>query len=126
MATKLSDKENKAMATKLSDVMEKISPARRAKIEARTQQLIAENMTLQDIRKARKLTQESIAELLGIRQDSVSRLEKRADLLLSTLRSYVKAMGGELKLVAEFPDRPPVIISKLGELDEQASETEVE
>ncbi|WP_375514177.1 XRE family transcriptional regulator [uncultured Nostoc sp.] len=114
------------MATKLSDVMEKLPPSRRAKIEARAQELIAENMTLQDIRKARKLTQESMAELLGIRQDSVSRMEKRADLLISTLRSYVKAMGGELKLVAEFPDRPPVIISALGELDDQASDIEVE
>ncbi|MDZ8082028.1 MAG: XRE family transcriptional regulator [Nostoc sp. DcaGUA01] len=112
------------MAKKLSDVMAELPPARRAKIEARAQELIAENMTLQDIRKARKLTQESMAELLGIRQDSVSRLEKRADLLLSTLRSYVKAMGGELKLVAEFPDRPPVIISALGELDDRASEIE--
>lgn len=113
------------MTTKLSDVMAKLPPARRAKIEARTQELIAENMTLQDIRKAKKLTQESMAEILGIRQDSVSRMEKRADLLLSTLRSYVKAMGGELKLVAEFPDRPPVIISALGELDDQASEIKV-
>ncbi|MDK2410766.1 XRE family transcriptional regulator [Aphanizomenon sp. 202] len=84
-------------------------------------QVILENMTLQDMRKARKLTQESMAELLGIRQDSVSRLEKRADLLLSTLRSYVKAMGGDLKLVAEFPDRPSVIISALGELEDEDS-----
>jgi transcriptional regulator with XRE-family HTH domain len=114
------------MAKKLSDVMAELPPARRAKIEARAQELIAENMTLQDIRKARKLTQESMAEQLGIRQDSVSRLEKRADLLLSTLRSYVKAMGGELKLVAEFPDRPPVIISTLGELDDRSFEIEVE
>lgn len=114
------------MPTKLSDVMAELPPARRAKIEARAQELIAENMTLQDIRKARKLTQEFMAEQLGIRQDSVSKLEKRADLLLSTLRNYVKAMGGELKLVAEFPDRPPVIISTLEELDDRVSEIEVE
>ncbi|HIK03598.1 MAG TPA: XRE family transcriptional regulator [Trichormus sp. M33_DOE_039] len=112
------------MATKLSDVMENLPPERRAKIEARVQELIAENMTLQDMRKARKLTQESMAEILGIRQDSVSRLEKRADLLLSTLRSHVEAMGGELKIVAEFPDRPAVIISALGELDEQPAQIE--
>ncbi|MBC1240439.1 helix-turn-helix domain-containing protein [Nostoc sp. 2RC] len=114
------------MAKKLSDIMAQLPPARRAKIEAHAQELIAENMTLQDIRKARKLTQESMAEQLGIRQDSVSRLEKRADLLLSTLRSYVKAMGGELKLVAEFPDRPPVIIFTLRELDDRSFEIEVE
>ena len=109
------------MATKLSDIMAQLPPEQRAKIEARAQELILENMTLQDMRKARKLTQESMAELLGIRQDSVSRLEKRADLLLSTLRSYVKAMGGALKLVAEFPDRPSVIISALGELEDEDS-----
>lgn len=109
------------MATKLSDIMAQLPPERRAKIEARAQELILENMTLQDMRKARKLTQESMAELLGIRQDSVSRLEKRADLLLSTLRSYVKAMGGDLKIVAEFPDRPSVIISALGELEDEDS-----
>jgi transcriptional regulator with XRE-family HTH domain len=113
------------MATKLSDVMVQLPPARRAKIEAHAQELIFENMRPQDIRKAGKLTQESMAELLGTPQDSVSRLEKRAHLLLSTLRSYLKAMGGELKLVAEFPDRPAVIISSLGELEEQPSELEV-
>ncbi|MEO3703559.1 helix-turn-helix domain-containing protein [Trichormus azollae] len=74
-------------------------------------------MTPQDMRKARKLTQESMAELLGIRQDSVSRLEKRAEVLLSTLRSYLEAMGGEVKLVPEFPDRLALIISSLGELE---------
>ncbi|MDB9308341.1 MAG: XRE family transcriptional regulator [Aphanizomenon gracile PMC649.10] len=109
------------MATKLTDIMAQLPLERRAKIEARAQELILENMTLQNMRKARKLTQESMAELLGIRQDSVSRLEKRADLLLSTLRSYVKAMGGDLKLVAEFPDRPSVIISALGELEDEDS-----
>ncbi|MFN9615230.1 MAG: XRE family transcriptional regulator, partial [Dolichospermum sp.] len=107
--------------TKLSDIMAQLPPEQREKIEARAQELILENMTLEDMRKARKLTQESMAELLGIRQDSVSRLEKRADLLLSTLRSYVKAMGGDLKLVAEFPDRPSVIISALGELEDEDS-----
>ncbi|MFN7282758.1 MAG: XRE family transcriptional regulator [Dolichospermum sp.] len=109
------------MVTKLSDIMAQLPPEQREKIEARAQELILENMTLEDMRKARKLTQESMAELLGIRQDSVSRLEKRADLLLSTLRSYVKAMGGDLKLVAEFPDRPSVIISALGELEDEDS-----
>jgi transcriptional regulator with XRE-family HTH domain len=109
------------MATKLTDIMAQLPLKRQAKIEARAQELILENMTLQNMRKARKLTQESMAELLGIRQDSVSRLEKRADLLLSTLRSYVKAMGGDLKLVAEFPNRPSVIISTLGELEDEDS-----
>ncbi len=66
---------------------------------------------LQELRRARELTQVRMAKTLGISQDSVSRLEKRSDLLLSTLRKTVQAMGGNLSLVAEFPDRAPVILS---------------
>ncbi|ACB52184.1 putative transcriptional regulator [Crocosphaera subtropica ATCC 51142] len=105
------------MAKKLEDIMQNLSQERQKKIEARTQELIAEEMTLRDIRKARELTQERMAELLKIRQDSVSRLEKRSDLLLSTLRSYIEAMGGELELTAKFPDRPPVKLTGLAELE---------
>src|SRR5688500_11494920 len=68
-------------------------------------------MTLRELRHARKLTQVKMAKKLGITQDSVSRLEKRSDLLLSTLRKTVEAMGGNLSLVAEFRDREPVILS---------------
>jgi transcriptional regulator with XRE-family HTH domain len=68
-------------------------------------------MTLQELRQARKLTQVRMAKTLGISQDGVSRLEKRSDLLLSTLRKSVEAMGGNLSLVAEFPDREPVVLS---------------
>ena len=74
---------------------------------------MAEEMTLRDLRKARKLTQARVAKTLGITQDSVSRLEKRTDLLLSTLRKTVKAMGGDVRIVAEFPDRAPVVLSDL-------------
>ena len=105
------------MAKKLEQIIQSLSEERQKKIEARTQELIAEDMTLRDIRKARELTQERMAELLKIRQDSVSRLEKRSDLLLSTLRSYIEAMGGELELTAKFPDRPPVKLTGLAELD---------
>jgi hypothetical protein len=51
---------------------------------------------------------------LGVGQDTISRLEKRSDMLLSTLRHYVESMGGELNLVAQFPNRPPVVIDHLG------------
>lgn len=97
----------------LKTIRESLPAERQAKIAARTAELIAEEMTLRDLRKARDLTQERLAELLSIGQDSVSRLEKRSDLLLSTLRSYVEAMGGSLELVATFPDRPPVTIKGL-------------
>jgi transcriptional regulator with XRE-family HTH domain len=95
-----------------------LPPERRSKIQARANQLIAEEMSLRDLRLARKLTQEKMAELLQIRQAGISRLEKRSDLHLSTLRDVVQAMGGELRLVVEFPDRPPVILSGFQELAE--------
>ena len=103
------------MATNVDDKIKKLSPAQRKKVEARAAELIAEEMTLRELRHARKLTQVRIAKKLGITQDSVSRLEKRSDLLLSTLRKTVEAMGGSLSLVAEFPDRAPVVLSGIAE-----------
>jgi DNA-binding XRE family transcriptional regulator len=103
------------MPTNVDDIIKKLSPARRKKVEVRAAQLIAEEMTLRELRHARRLTQARIAKTLGITQDSVSRLEKRSDLLLSTLRKTVKAMGGNLSLVAEFPDRGPVILSGIAD-----------
>lgn len=99
------------MAVNVNDKIRKLSRAQRKKVEARGAELVAEEMTLRELRKARKLTQVHMAKALGITQDSVSRLEKRSDLLLSTLRKTVKAMGGNLSLVAEFPDRAPVVLS---------------
>jgi DNA-binding XRE family transcriptional regulator len=98
-------------------MLAKLSPARHRKIEARAAELIAEEMTLRELRKARKLTQVRVAKKLGISQDSGSRLEKRSDVLLSTLSKTVSAMGGKLTLVAEFPDRPPVVLSGIAEED---------
>ncbi len=105
------------MARNVNEIINNLSPAQRKKVEARAAQLIAEEMTLRQLRRARKLTQVHMAKTLGITQDSVSRLEKRSDLLLSTLRKTVEAMGGNLSLVAEFPDRPPVVLSGIAEHD---------
>ncbi len=102
------------MSVNVNDIIAKLSPAQRKKVEARAAELIAEEMTLRQLRKARRLTQVRMAKALGISQDGVSRLEKRSDFLLSTLRKTVEAMGGNLSLVAEFPDRPPVLLSSLG------------
>ncbi len=96
------------MTVSLKDMMADLDPARRRKIEDRAAELIAEEMTL---REARQLTQVSVARELGIGQDGVSRLEQRSDILLSTLRRTVEAMGGSLSLIARFPDRPPVELS---------------
>ena len=104
--------------SKLTDKMDKLTPSRRKKIEERARALIAEEMSLRDLRKARKQTQERVAEKLGINQENVSRLERRSDLLISTLSSYVEAMGGKLSLVAEFPDRPPVALTGITSLDD--------
>ena len=99
------------MSRNVNDIIRTLNPAQRKKVEARAAELIAEEMTLRELRHARKLTQVRMAKALGITQDSVSRLEKRSDLLLSTLRKTVEAMGGNLSLVAEFPDRAPVVLS---------------
>jgi transcriptional regulator with XRE-family HTH domain len=104
----------------LDQKMKEVSPARRKKIEGRAAQLLAEEMSLRELRRAHKLTQERIAETLGIGQDQVSRLEQRSDLLISTLRSYVEAMGGRLTIVAEFPDHKPVAISGIAALDAES------
>ena len=103
------------MPVNVNEKIKKLSPAQRKKVEARAAELIAEEMTLRDLRKARALTQARMAEQLGITQDGVSRLEKRSDLLLSTLRKTVEAMGGSLSLVAEFPDRAPVVLTGIAE-----------
>ena len=105
------------MPTNVDDLLKRLSPVQRKKVEARAAELMAEAMTLRELRRARKLTQVRVAKKLGITQDSVSRLEKRSDLLLSTLRKTVEAMGGSLTLVAEFPDRKPVVLSGLAESD---------
>ena len=98
------------MAKKLVDVMAVLPAKRRTKIVRRAQELA----TLKDLRQAVEQTQEDLASALGVGQDSISRLERRSDMLLSTLRRYVESMGGTLELVAQFPNRPPVVIDHLG------------
>jgi transcriptional regulator with XRE-family HTH domain len=81
---------------------------------------IAEELTLRDLRKAHEMTQEKLAEVLGVKQESISNLEKRSDMLLSTLRDYVAALGGELQLRVKFPDRPAVAIKSFSEAGTKA------
>jgi transcriptional regulator with XRE-family HTH domain len=107
------------MPKTLTEVMDRLPPARRARIEAATSVEAAEIMTLREVRKAFRLSQESMAKALDMEQESVSRLERRTDLLLSTMRKYIAAMGGSLKLVAEFPHHPPIQIETLGDLNDE-------
>jgi len=103
------------MPVNVEDKIKKLSPAQRKKVEARAKELRAEEMTLRELRTALKMTQVQMAGQLGTTQDNVSRLEKRNDLLLSTLRKAIEAMGGRLSIVAEFPGRKPVVVSGIAE-----------
>jgi hypothetical protein len=99
------------------EITEKLSPERRARIAARANELLGEQMTLREIRKLRALTQEDVARSLGGKQVYVSRIEQRADVKLSTLRDYVQALGGELQLLVTFPDHKTLRIRELGEAE---------
>ena len=105
--------------TTLTEKMEGLPDDRRRRVESRARALAAQEMSLRDLRKARDRTQARVARELGINQEGVSRLERRADLLLSTLNGYIEAMGGSLTLVAEFPDRPPVTLTGIGVLGDR-------
>ena len=104
------------MAKSYSALRAKMTPEARAKAEEQTQVLLRE-MPLQELRQARKMSQEEMAKNLHTRQSNVSRIEKRADMYISTLRSVIKAMGGDLEIVARFPDGS-VRINQFKELDE--------
>ena len=99
------------MAHTLTNRLAKLPAARQTKINKRAEELIAQEMTLRDLRQALELTQMDVSAKLHMKQEAVSRLERRSDLLLSTLVSYIKAMGGELNLTVKFPNRPSVKLS---------------
>jgi DNA-binding transcriptional regulator YiaG len=91
------------MAKKFADLRAKMSPDSQARAAARAEAMLVE-MQLQQLRKSRDVTQVQVAKAMSIEQATVSKLEHREDMYVSTLREYVKAVGGELKLVASFPD----------------------
>lgn len=101
------------MSVSLQTMLDRLPAGRRTGVETRAAELIAEETTLAELRKAQKLTQQKMAKLLGIRQESVSNIENRADLLLSTLQSFVRAAGGELSLRVTFPDKRVVELTTL-------------
>ncbi len=106
------------MAKSFKILERKMSPEARARSREKARQLIAE-MPLQELRNARKLTQEKLAESLNVNQAAVSKLERRADMYVSTLREFVRAMGGELEITARFPDGT-VRINQFEETEEAA------
>ena len=106
------------MSKSLNERLGELPEARRERILAEADRLHTEYLTLQELCKAKELTQVQLAEILNIRQATVAQMEKRSDLLLSTLRSYVEAIGGKLSLIVEFPDWPAVSIEGLGHTEE--------
>jgi len=102
------------MAKKFSELVAKMPPEDRAEAEAMTQKMLAE-MPLDELRRARGLSQKMLAEALHIQQPAIAKLEKRTDMYISTLRSHIEAMGGQLEVIARFPDGS-VKIDTFGEL----------
>ena len=91
------------MAKKYQELRARMSPEAQSRAAARTEAMLLA-MRLQELRKTRNLTQEAVAKAMEVEQAAVSKLERRDDMYVSTLRAYVRALGGELKLVAAFPD----------------------
>ena len=87
-----------------SELTKDISPERRERIEQRKEQLRQE-MTLAELRRAFALTQDTLAKNLNVKQAEISKIENRADMLMSTLRNFVQAIGRDLEVRAVFPDR---------------------
>ena len=106
------------MARSLEDTLAMLEPARRSAIVAEADRLQTEYLTLQQLRNAKAMTQVQLAGTLGIKQATVAKYERQSDLLLSTLTSYVRAMGGDLKLMVQFPGKEPIAISGLGDTEE--------
>jgi hypothetical protein len=104
------------MTKSLKDKMNALSKERKDLIQERANQLIAEEMTLRDLRLALEKTQADLGEILHMKQEGISRLEKRSDMLISTLSKYISAMGGSLKLMAEFPNRKPIEIHGIADI----------
>lgn len=104
------------MGTKLSDVMRKLPRTRRDRITARAKELREQIEGLRALRKATTKTQVEIAKSLGVSQPSVAKIERQADMYLSTLRSYVEAAGGRLSLVVHLKDGQSVQLNGLADI----------
>lgn len=109
------------MAKKFAELRAKMAPESQARVEAKAQELLAE-MPLNELRQARGLSQKVLAEVLHVQQPSIAKLEKRTDMYISTLRSHIEAMGGQLEVIARFPDGV-VKISNFAEIGAEASST---
>ncbi len=91
------------MAKKFSELRAAMRAPAREKVATKAKAMVAE-MPLNELRQARGLSQKMLAEVLHVQQPSIAKMEKRTDIYLSTLRSHIEAMGGELDVIARFPD----------------------
>ncbi len=102
----------------VQEFFDSLTDEEKIEVERRTAELRAEYLTLQQLRRETGLTQEALSERLEMARPNVSRLERNSDMLLSTLRSYVEALGGTLNLTVQLPDKPPVNLAGLSDLIE--------
>jgi DNA-binding XRE family transcriptional regulator len=107
--------KEKEMAKKFSELRSRMTPQARAEADRKAKAMLAE-MPLHELRQARGLSQKMLAEVLHVQQPSIAKIEKRTDMYLSTLRSHIEAMGGELEIIARFPDGA-VKINNFSELE---------
>ncbi len=105
------------MGRTLDEVIASLPADEREAIEVRAEQLIAQEMTLRDLRKAMGKTQAQIAKRTGKPQATISRIEKQSDVLLSTLNEVVEAMGGRIRIMAELPGRDPVFLTGFADIE---------
>jgi DNA-binding XRE family transcriptional regulator len=113
------ERKERPMVKKFSDLRAQMKPEARQSAEAAAQTMLAE-MPLNELRQARGLSQKMLAELLHVHQPSIAKIEKRTDIYISTLRSHIEAMGGELEIVARFPEGS-VKISNFADLGNSAA-----
>jgi len=98
------------MPKNITKILSKLPKSRKQKVQQRAAELISLEMTVQELRRSKEFTQEQVAKILGVGQDSVSRLEKRPDIKISTLQGYIDALGGKLTIIAEFPGQESIKI----------------
>lgn len=104
------------MGRSLNEVIAALPPEEQARIDTRYQELKQEVEGLRELRQLAGKAQADIASALNIKQPSVSKIEKQADMYLSTLRNYVEAIGGQLELTVKLPARPALRLKSLGDV----------
>lgn len=112
------------MTISLDNVLAELSDENRAKVEEGAERIYDEYLTLQELRKAKKMTQVELSRILNKRQSSIAQLEQRSDLMISTLRGYIEGLGGKLTLQVEMPGHVPVTLNGLGDTEEPGGRAE--